>query len=74
MGVGPLEIGILLVIALLIVGSKRLPSLGRSAGTGLREAGSGLRGLKEGITSRHDRLDAEAEGEGEESSRRSESG
>lgn len=34
---GPLEIVILLVIVLLFFGAKRLPELGRSLGTGMRE-------------------------------------
>jgi sec-independent protein translocase protein TatA len=35
--VGPLEIIVVLIIALVIFGPKRLPELGRSAGKGLRE-------------------------------------
>jgi sec-independent protein translocase protein TatA len=35
--IGPLEIGIVLLIVLLIFGPKRLPGLGRSLGTGMRE-------------------------------------
>lgn len=35
--IGPLEIGIVLLIALVVFGPKRLPSLGRSAGEGLRQ-------------------------------------
>ena len=35
--VGPLEIAIVLVIALLIFGPKRLPELGKSMGKGIRE-------------------------------------
>lgn len=35
--IGPLEIGIVLVIALLVFGPKRLPELGRSLGKGIRE-------------------------------------
>ena len=34
---GPLEIIIVLVIVLLLFGAKRLPELGRSLGTGMRE-------------------------------------
>jgi sec-independent protein translocase protein TatA len=34
---GPLEIVIILVVVLLIFGPKRLPDLGRSLGTGMRE-------------------------------------
>ena len=36
-GIGPMEIIIVLVIALIIVGPKKLPDMGRSLGTGMRE-------------------------------------
>jgi sec-independent protein translocase protein TatA len=42
-GIGPLELIIVLVIALVVFGPKRLPDLGRSLGTGMRE-------FKESIT------------------------
>ena len=35
--VGPLELVIVLVIALLILGPKRLPEVGKSIGSGMRE-------------------------------------
>jgi sec-independent protein translocase protein TatA len=35
--VGPLEIAGLLLLALLLFGAKRLPEIGRSLGTGMRE-------------------------------------
>lgn len=41
--IGPLEIFLIIVVLLVIFGSKRLPSLGRSLGTGMRE-------FKESIT------------------------
>jgi len=43
--IGPLEIGVILLIVLLIVGPKKLPGLGRNLGTGMRE-------FKDSITSR----------------------
>lgn len=42
--IGPLEIGIVLVIALLVFGPKRLPDLGSSLGRGIREFGDGIKG------------------------------
>jgi sec-independent protein translocase protein TatA len=41
--IGPLEIGIVLIIALLVFGPKKLPELGHGLGRGMRE-------FKEGIT------------------------
>ena len=35
--IGPMELVIVLVIALLVVGPKKLPELGRSLGGGMRE-------------------------------------
>ncbi len=52
-GVGPLEIGIVLLIVLIIFGPKRIPELGRSLG-------SGMRGFKESVTGK-DKGDDEPE-------------
>ena len=53
--IGPLEIGIVLIIALLVFGPKRLPELGSSLGRGIRE-------FKETITGdRHDEDDPDEE-------------
>lgn len=41
--IGPLEIGIVLIVALLVFGPKRLPELGSGLGRGMRE-------FKESIT------------------------
>ena len=48
--IGPLEIIIVLVVVLLIFGPKRLPDLGRSLGSGMRE-------FKDSVTGRGDRDD-----------------
>ncbi len=42
--IGPLEIGIVLIIALLVFGPRRLPELGSSLGHGIRGFGKGLKG------------------------------
>jgi sec-independent protein translocase protein TatA len=42
--VGPLEIVIVLIIALVVFGPKRLPELGRSLGRGIREFRGSLSG------------------------------
>ncbi len=41
------EIMIILVVALLVFGPKKLPDLGRSLGNGIREFRKGTQGLKE---------------------------
>jgi sec-independent protein translocase protein TatA len=46
MPLGPLEIGIILLIVLVVFGPKRLPDLGRSLGSGMRE-------FKDSITGNH---------------------
>jgi sec-independent protein translocase protein TatA len=35
--VGPLELGVVLIIALLVLGPKKLPAAGRALGDGIRE-------------------------------------
>ena len=48
--IGPLEIGIVLVVALLVFGPKRLPELGNGLGKGLREFKESVTGDGEGTT------------------------
>jgi sec-independent protein translocase protein TatA len=45
--IGPLELAIVLVIALVIFGPKRLPDLGRSLGSGMREFKDSISGKDE---------------------------
>jgi sec-independent protein translocase protein TatA len=45
--IGPLELAIVLVIALVIFGPKRLPDLGRSLGSGMREFKDSITGKNE---------------------------
>ena len=44
MPIGPLELGVVLLIVLLIFGPKRLPGLGRQLGHGMREFKDGITG------------------------------
>jgi sec-independent protein translocase protein TatA len=53
--IGPLELAIVLVIALLIVGPKRLPGVGRQLGSGMREFKDSLTGK-----SKDDDVDADS--------------
>jgi len=55
--VGPLELAIVLIIALVVFGPKRLPELGRSLGRGIRE----FRGSVSGDRSEPDESRAEVE-------------
>jgi sec-independent protein translocase protein TatA len=48
--VGPMELVIVLVIALIVLGPKRLPEVGRSVGRGMRE-------FKESISGENDHED-----------------
>jgi sec-independent protein translocase protein TatA len=45
--IGPMELIVVLIVALLVLGPKRLPSAGRSLGAGIRE-------FKDSITGRGD--------------------
>jgi sec-independent protein translocase protein TatA len=49
--IGPLEIIVVLIIALVVFGPKRLPELGRSLGRGIRE-------FRGSVTGDHDDEDA----------------
>ena len=46
--IGPLEIGIVLIIALVVFGPKRLPDLGHSLGKGIREFKGSVTGESDG--------------------------
>jgi sec-independent protein translocase protein TatA len=43
-GIGPMELIVVLVIALVVLGPKRLPDAGRSLGRGMREFKTSLTG------------------------------
>ena len=45
--IGPMEIAIVLIIALVIFGPSRIPELGKATGKGLREFKNGITGADE---------------------------
>ncbi len=45
--IGPMEIGIVLIIALIVFGPKKLPDLGHSLGKGIREFKGSINGEDE---------------------------
>ena len=51
--IGPMELVVVMVIALIILGPKRLPEMGRSLGRGMRE-------FRDGIAARSDEPAAES--------------
>ncbi len=56
--IGPLEILVVLIIALVVFGPKRLPELGNSLGRGIREFRGALTGEKDGDEVEEKRLEA----------------
>jgi len=48
--VGPLELAVVVIIALIVFGPKRLPELGKSMGKGIREFRSSIAGKDEDET------------------------
>ena len=45
--IGPMELIIVLVIALIVLGPKKLPEVGRSVGKGMREFKDSLNGIND---------------------------
>jgi sec-independent protein translocase protein TatA len=46
--IGPMELVIILAIALIVLGPKKLPEVGRSIGRGMREFKDGISGVAAG--------------------------
>jgi sec-independent protein translocase protein TatA len=61
--IGPLELVIVLVIVLVIFGPKRLPGLGKSLGTGMREFKDSVTGKDKEDERKQLQADASADGE-----------
>src|SRR3954451_5940677 len=66
--IGPLELVIVLVIVLLVFGPKRLPGLGRSLGSGMREFKDSVTG-KDNKDEERQQLEADARARGETEAR-----
>jgi sec-independent protein translocase protein TatA len=64
-GIGATEIIILLLVALLVFGPKRLPEMGRSLGKGMREFKDSISGKDSDEEQRQRELAASATGENE---------
>ncbi len=60
--IGPLEIALVLIIALVIFGPKRLPELGHSAGKGFREFKSSITGGNDEDEGGERRIEGQDEG------------
>ena len=69
--IGPTELIIVLVIVLLIFGPKRLPSLGRQLGSGMREFKDSISG-KGGRDDEDDQVAADADADSASDRRRTE--
>jgi len=63
--IGPLEILVVLIIALVVFGPKRLPELGRSLGKGLREFKGSISGESDDDEDDDERSQREIETGGE---------
>jgi sec-independent protein translocase protein TatA len=64
--IGPLELAIVLIIALVIFGPKRLPELGRSVGRGIREFKSSVSGDNKEEEEESEPAELESKSEAEE--------
>ena len=56
---GPLELLVILIVALLVLGPKRLPEAARSVGRGMRELKDSLAGVDDDQDEDEDELDRE---------------
>lgn len=58
--IGPMEIAIVLIIALVVFGPKKLPELGKSVGTGFREFKDGVSGVTDDVNVKSDKPEVTA--------------
>ena len=56
MGLGPLEIGLIILVVIILFGGKKLPELARGLGLGLREFNKATREIKDEVKSATDNV------------------
>ena len=57
MGLGPWEIGLIILVVIILFGGKKLPELARGLGLGLREFNKATREIKDEVKSATDNVD-----------------
>ena len=57
MGLGPWEIGLIILVVIILFGGKKLPELARGLGLGLREFKKATREIKDEVKSSTDDVD-----------------
>ena len=57
MGLGPWEIGLIILVVIILFGGKKLPELARGLGLGLREFKKATREIKDEVKSATDDID-----------------
>ena len=57
MGLGPWEIGLIILVVIILFGGKKLPELARGLGLGLREFTKATREIKEEVKSATEDVD-----------------
>ena len=60
-GLGPLEIGLILVVVMILFGVGKLPSVGRGMGQALKEFKTSVKDKDEVLESEESKVEAEAE-------------
>ena len=62
MGLGPWEIGLIILVVIILFGGKKLPELARGLGLGLREFKKATREIKDEVKSATDDVDDNEKG------------
>ena len=65
MGLGPWEIGLIILVVIILFGGKKLPELARGLGLGLREFNKATREIKDEVKSATNDVDDNEKGKKE---------